>query len=300
MHQILYMMKQAGNNVLHNRLYTLASVGTITACLFLFGIFCILGENLNYMVKSAESNMTITVLFQEGIREEQLGQIREHLEERPEVKTVRYISAEEAWESFKSEIFEGHEEYAETFRDDNPLADSDSYEVTTKQIEDQTELVEYIRTLDGVRQVNSAEHTIRSLESLNAMVSWISGGIFVIMLLVSIFLTSITISVGIARKKEEIRVLRLLGAKDLFIQAPYVLEGVLLGLLGALLPIGILYLLYLRVMNYALQHFQALSGFLNFLDSREVFAGLVPLVLLIGAGIGLFGSFFTVRRQLRY
>lgn len=300
MRRLLYMIRQAGRNVINNRLYTLASVGTITACLFLFGVFYVLGENLDYMVKNAESNMTITVLFQEGIQEETLDRIQEKLEERPEVKDIRYISADEAWENFKGEIFRDHEEYADTFKDDNPLADSASYEVTTKRIEDQTELVQYIKTLEGVRQVNSAEHTVESLETLNLMVSWGSGGIFVIMLLVSIFLTSITVAVGIARKKEEIRVLRLLGANDLFIQGPYVFEGMLLGLLGSLIPIGILYLVYSKVMNYVLTHFEALSGFLDFLDVGDVFAGLAPMIMLIGVGIGLAGSFLTVKRHLKY
>lgn len=300
MRRLLYMIRQAGRNVVNNRLYTLASVGTITACLFLFGVFYVLGENLDYMVKNAESNMTITVLFQEGIQEETLDRIQEKLEERPEVKDIRYISAEEAWENFKGEIFKDHEEYADTFKDDNPLADSASYEVTTKRIEDQTELVQYIKTLEGVRQVNSAEHTVESLETLNLMVSWGSGGIFVIMLLVSVFLTSITVAVGIARKKEEIRVLRLLGANDLFIQGPYVFEGMLLGLLGSLIPIGILYLVYSKVMNYVLTHFEALSGFLDFLDVGDVFAGLAPMIMLIGVGIGLAGSFLTVKRHLKY
>lgn len=300
MRRLLYMIRQAGRNVINNRLYTLASVGTITACLFLFGVFFVLGENLDYMVKNAESNMTITVLFQEGIQEETLDRIHKKLEERPEVKDIRYISADEAWENFKGEIFKDHEEYADTFKDDNPLADSASYEVTTKRIEDQTELVQYIKTLEGVRQVNSAEHTVESLESLNLMVSWGSGGIFVIMLLVSIFLTSITVAVGIARKKEEIRVLRLLGANDLFIQGTYVFEGMLLGLLGSLIPIGILYLVYSKVMNYVLTHFEALSGFLDFLDVGDVFAGLAPMIMLIGVGIGLAGSFLTVKRHLKY
>lgn len=300
MRRLLYMIRQAGRNVINNRLYTLASVGTITACLFLFGVFFVLGENLDYMVKNAESNMTITVLFQEGIQEETLDRIHKKLEERPEVKDIRYISADEAWENFKGEIFKDHEEYADTFKDDNPLADSASYEVTTKRIEDQTELVQYIKTLEGVRQVNSAEHTVESLETLNLMVSWGSGGIFVIMLLVSIFLTSITVAVGIARKKEEIRVLRLLGANDLFIQGPYVFEGMLLGLLGSLIPIGILYLVYSKVMNYVLTHFEALSGFLDFLDVGDVFSGLAPMIMLIGVGIGLAGSFLTVKRHLKY
>lgn len=300
MRRLLYMIRQAGRNVINNRLYTLASVGTITACLFLFGVFFVLGENLDYMVKNAESNMTITVLFQEGIQEETLDRIHKKLEERPEVKDIWYISADEAWENFKGEIFKDHEEYADTFKDDNPLADSASYEVTTKRIEDQTELVQYIKTLEGVRQVNSAEHTVESLETLNLMVSWGSGGIFVIMLLVSIFLTSITVAVGIARKKEEIRVLRLLGANDLFIQGPYVFEGMLLGLLGSLIPIGILYLVYSKVMNYVLTHFEALSGFLDFLDVGDVFAGLAPMIMLIGVGIGLAGSFLTVKRHLKY
>ena len=299
MQRFKYMLKQAFKNLGKNKWYTLASVGTMTACLFLFGIFYILAQNISHMILHAEETMTVTVLFEQGISEADRNHLETQILERSEVKNLVYISPEEAWEKFKTEIFKDHEELAETFKDDNPLADSESFEITTKEIEQQTELVEWLESLPGVRQVNSAEYAVKTLEAVNSMVSMISGGMITILLLVSLFLISITVSVGIFMRKEEISILRMLGANDYFIRGPYVCEGLMLGFLGGIVPLGILYIVYGNVMEYLLTKFEGLAGILAFLSAGEIFMVLVPTILAFGIGIGFVGSFITVRRYLR-
>lgn len=298
MQKLIYMLKQTFKNISKNKIYTLASVGTITACLFLFGIFYMLASNLTFMIREAETSMSITVLFNKGIEKEEIDGLYETIKERPEVSTITYITADEAWENFQREIFKNHEELASTFKDDNPLADSESFEITTKKIEDQEGLVEYIKGLNGVRQVNSAQYTVKSLESFNSLITLITGGIIAILVLVSLFLTSITVSAGISRRKEEIDIMQMLGANDVMIRGPYVSEGIFIGGLGALIPLVILNLVYHRVMDYLLDKFSALESLLAFLTPAEIFQVLIPATVLIGAGIGFLGSYVTVRKYL--
>lgn len=299
MQKLIYTIKQSFKSIGKNKIYTLASVGTITACLFLFGVFYMLASNLTYMIEKAEASMSITVLFQKGIEKDRIDELYETISAQPEVNTIVYITAEEAWEKFQKEIFNNNEELASAFEGDNPLADSESFEITTNKIEEQEKMVEYIRELEGVRQVNSAEYTVKSLANFNSMLTYLTGAIIGILVLVSLFLISITVSVGISRRKDEISIMQMLGADDIMIKGPYMAEGIFIGGLGALFPLIILKLLYQWVMNYLLERFSMISGLLSFLTPKEIFLVLIPAIIIIGVGIGFLGSYMTVHKYIK-
>ena len=123
-------------------MFSIASIITITACLFLFGIFYFMVSNVQYMIKNIENAVSITVFFDEGITDARVEEMRVALETKPEVKEVIYVSAEEAWEKFKTDIFDEQEELISTFEEDNPLADSASFEITVTDIAKQGKLVQ--------------------------------------------------------------------------------------------------------------------------------------------------------------
>ncbi|MDR1700612.1 MAG: permease-like cell division protein FtsX, partial [Lachnoclostridium sp.] len=125
-----YTIKQGFRNLKKNRMFTFASIGTISACLFIFGLFYFIAGNFQYMIHKIETSVSSTVFFEEGISKEQINTIGEVIKNRPEVEEVRYISAEEAWEEFKKELDKNPDsQIGDTFGEDNPLADSASYEV---------------------------------------------------------------------------------------------------------------------------------------------------------------------------
>ena len=151
---VSYTMKQGFKNIAHNRWFSLASVATITACVFLFGLFYSIVTNFSYIVKSAEEGVAVTVFFEQDAGEETIKNIGEAIEAREEVAEVHFVSADEAWEKFKEQYFGDAAELAEGFEADNPLVNSSNYEVYLKNVEDQKKLVEYINSLEGVRKVN--------------------------------------------------------------------------------------------------------------------------------------------------
>lgn len=294
-----YSVKQGIKNLYRNRLFSLASIGTITACLFMFGIFYFILSNFQFMVHNAESNVGITVFFKEEITEKEIAALKSEIEAKPEVSKISYISAEQAWDDYCREMFEGKPELAESFGEDNPLADSASFEINLSDVSRQADFVSYLEKLDGVRKVNSSEGTAKTLSSFNILVGYISAAIIIILLAVAIFLISTTITMGIAVRRDEITIMRLIGATDFFIRAPFIVEGVLIGLIGAVIPLSILYVIYNSVVSYISDRFQVLSDLLVFLDVNVVFQTLIPAALLMGIGIGFVGSFVTVRRHLR-
>jgi len=124
-----YTIKQGLKSIWRNKMFSLASIATMTACIFLFGLFFIIVVNFQSMVKEAESGVAVTVLFDEGITEEKIEEIGDLIRARVEVSRIEYTSPEEAWESFKDVYFNGNEAVAESFANDNPLANSASYSI---------------------------------------------------------------------------------------------------------------------------------------------------------------------------
>lgn len=297
---LLYSVKQSFKNLKTNGLFTLASIGTISACLFLFGMFYFMVSNFQYMVKNAETSVGVTVFFTEDADDTVVAAIGEQIKARPEVAELVYVSAEEAWDNFRKEVFAGkEEEIAATFGNDNPLADSDSYEVYLSDVSAQSELIEYIQSLAGVREVKASADAATGLTNFNKLIGYVSAAIIIVLLAVAIFLINSTISTGISVRKEEISIMRLVGATDLFIKLPFIIEGIVIGLIGAVIPLLILYIMYGRVIGYIGDKFSALSNILVFLDAGAVFKVLIPVCICVGVGIGYIGSRWTLRKHIR-
>ena len=293
---LIYTIKQGIVNIFRNKWYSLASMATISACLFMFGIFYSLVANFQYIVKEAQDGVAVTVFFEEGISDERIAEIGSLIEKRAEVSHVNFVSADAAWESFKDDSLG---EYADGFGDDNPLPNSANYEVYLNDVSMQDSLVTYVESLDGVRRVNRSEVTANTLSGMNKLIGYASAGIIAILLAVSIFLISNTVTIGISVRKEEINIMKYIGATDFFVRAPFVIEGILIGLAGSVLPLAIIYVIYNNVIAYVSTRFSMLSQLLKFLTVDQVFQVLMPISLIIGIGIGFFGSFSTVRKHIR-
>ena len=280
-------------------MFSLASMATMAACIFLFGLFYSIVTNFQSMVKDAESGVAVTVFFDNGISQDQIDQIGDMIKKRAEVSNIEYISAEDAWNDFKDIYFDGNEEAASSFANDNPLANCASYEIYMNDISMQSTLVTYLESVDGVREVKQSEVVANTLTDFNKLIGYISVGIILILLCVAVFLISNTITVGISVRREEIGIMKLIGATDYFVRAPFVVEGILIGLIGSAIPLGLLYVLYGKVIVYIADKFKFISSMMNFLPVNQVFHTLVPVALILGVGIGFIGSRFTIRKHLK-
>lgn len=293
-----YTLRQGVINIKRNLIFSLASVLTMSACILLFGIFYSLINNVNNIAKKVEEQVPVTVFFVEGTTEEEMQQIGQIISERPEVARCEFQSAEDAWESFKEQYFQGSDA-AEGFKDDNPLVNSANYRVYMNNIESQGILVQYIQTLDHVREVNQSEEAANTLGTFNRVVSYISIVLIVILLLIAVFLISNTISIGITVRAEEIGIMKYIGATDSFVRAPFVLEGIVLGIFGAAIPLVVLYYGYTSAITYLLNRFNVLTETVSFIPVNEIYEILIPVSLALGIGIGLIGSFITTKKHLK-
>ncbi len=294
----LYTLRQGAKNIWKNKMFSLASIATMTACIFLFGTFYSMVVNFQSVVKDVEEGVAVTVFFVDGASQEQMDEVGRQIGKRAEVSKWDFVSADEAWEEFQKVYFEGEEEMAAGFEDDNPLANSAHYEVYMNDISMQQSLVGFIQSLDGVKEVKSSDAAAHTLTDFNRLIGYVSAGIILILLCVAVFLISNTVTIGIAVRREEIAIMKLIGATDFFVKAPFMVEGILIGLIGSLLPLALLYYMYRRIILYIAEKFHWLNGMVDFLPVGTVFSTLVPVGLLLGVGIGFLGSFMTIRKHL--
>ncbi len=308
---LLYTIKQGFANIFRNKWYSLASVATISACLFLFGVFYSLVANFRSIVMRVEEGVALTVFFhyEEGPigdkceshtpdqipTDERLEEIGQMIAKRPEVSKVVFVSDEQAWKDFSKPY---GEEYADVFPE-NPLAGENNYEVYLNDVSMQSALVTWLESIPEVRVVRYSALTADTLSGANLLIAYVSLGIIVILLAVSIFLISNTVAIGISVRSAEINIMKYIGATDFFVRAPFVLEGMIIGLIGAVIPLGLIYSLYEYALEYINGRFTNLSRFFSFLPLEEIFHVLTPVSILVGVGIGFLGSVTTVRKHLR-
>ena len=292
----VFTFKQGFKNIFRNKIFSLATIATIAACIFLFGLCYSVVVNVQYSIQKAETNVAVTVFFDEGITDARVQEIGELIRNRPEVASIVYVSATEAWEAFKVDYLG---EYADGYEGDNPLEGSENYEIYMKDVSKQPELVAYLETLEGVREINHSDVTANILTQFNRLLSYVSFGIIGILLAVSLFLISNTVAMGIAVRREEIGIMKLIGATDFVVRSPFLIEGILLGVIGASIPLVAVYFIYTNIIVYAVEQFAVLHDILQFRTVREIFSMLVPIAMVMGVGLGFFGSLITVRKHLR-
>ena len=292
-----YCFKQGFKNIWRNKLFSLASIATMAACIFMFGIFFCIVQNFQNFVRDAEEGVAVTVFFEEGISEQEILEIGEQLTKRNEVSEVVYVSSEEAWKSYQRIYFKDNPNLADAFLEDNPLANSANLEIYMKDIAEQQNLVDYISSMEHVRKINRSEAVADILTGFNRLVSYVSVAIIGLLLAVAVFLISNTVAIGISVRKEEIAIMRMVGATNAFIRWPFVYEGFLLGILSSALAFFMQWGLYEAVSqgvssNDTLQLIQIIPFQLLWPAVAIIFA-------IAGIIIGVGGSLSAIRKFLQ-
>ncbi|MFQ9514341.1 MAG: permease-like cell division protein FtsX [Eubacterium sp.] len=294
-----YCLNQGLVNIKRNKLFSLASIGTIAACVFLIGVIFTIIINVNYMEKTLEQKVAVTIFFDKGLEQAGIDAIGEQLKADNMVDKYTYTSAEEAWENFKEDYFAEDPDLASGFAEDNPLADSASYTVYLKNIENQDAFVKKMQGIDGVRKVKYSDQAKQTLSNVGRLLGYASVALIIILLGVGIFLISNTVMIGISVRRHEIKIMKLIGATNRFVRAPFVIEGVIIGLVGSAIPLIIIRLIYNRLVDFIIGKFGILANNIPFASVNQIFTILLPLGLGIGAGIGLIGSAVSLRKHLK-
>ena len=296
---ILYALKSGFKNLGAKKLFTFASICTIASSVLVFCMFFVFVSNVTKFIHEIETTIGIQVFFEENLSEDDIKIIANNNFNTSDVKEMRFISSNEAWDKFKYEYFNKNQELANAFEQDNPLAHSASYEILLNDITKQKEYVKYLQAIEGVRQVNYSNVIIEVLTNLNTMLAKISFVLIVILLIIAFILISNTVIVACESRKKENEIMRLIGATNFVIRSPYVIEGFLLGLFGAIIPILLVMIFYNRIIDSLMENFQV---FMSLFTPTSLFDIIIPMSIIalsVSITVSVIISFITITRHLK-
>ena len=294
-----FVFKTGFRNLGAKKLFSFASIATIACCVFVFCIFFILASNIESTMKKIESTVGIQVFFNEGLSNEQIMDIANENFKTPYVKSMKFKSGEEAWAEFKTEYFEDKVELAIAFEDDNPLINSSSYEILLNDITKQYEYVNMISKVEGVRQVNYSNILIEALTSFNFGITSFSLVLIALLVVVAMILISNTITLASQFRKKENEIMKLIGATNFMIRAPYVIEGFLIGLIGSIIPLVILGFLYKYLMKFIIEKTSFISSIFTPVSLYDIIFPMSIISVSFSCLICVFISSITIGKHLR-
>ena len=292
---IKYFFSEAFGGVIRNRLMSIASIGTVAACIFMITIsYCAL-TNVNYMLAQIEESIGIAVFLEDDVNSDKVLGINDALVAIDHVENVSYISPEEALDDLKEswdaeEILSGFDE------SNNPL--SSSFEVSLDDISYQEEVVDKIEQIDGVRNIRSSETETQFLVKINNFLSIFGSALIIVLAAISVVIITNTIKLSVFTRRTEISIMKYVGATDWFIRWPFVIEGIIIGIVGAAIPIIIAWPLYNKLVDVIYAQIPMVQNLVSFKFGIDIFSVLLPFALLFGALLGVIGSTISLRKHL--
>lgn len=286
-----YFAKQGLKSIKRNRVMSFASISTVAASLFIFGIFMLMMLNVNGLVKSVENTIEIKAFLNSDLTTLKERDIENKIKELPGVKEVVYESKEQALENFKKQLGE-KKDLADGLKLENPLPASFIIKVDNpkKVFSVSTSISE----MEGVYKVKDGKQAVEKIIKFSSLINIISIILMLILGVISISLISNTIKLTVFARKREIGIMKYIGATDWFIRWPFILEGMLLGLFGAIISICILALGY----GYAVKVVTSSVSMFSLLPLGEITTSLFWEFSIIGISIGGLGSFLSIRKFL--
>ena len=291
---IRYYFKAAFQSLIMNRLMSVASIFTVASCILIVSVFFIVSRNVAFLVRQLEDTVGLVVFIDEYLPDTGIPLLEGFINNIPQVSNTEFISREVALENFRNWLGEGLTAGMELR---NPLRHS--FAIELHDLAYQNEVVSHLWGLEpyGVANVREDQDTVQILVTLSMAVQVVSGILIFMLGMVSIVIITNTIRITVNARRTEINIMKYVGATDWFIRWPFVIEGMLIGLIGGAIPILICWFGYERIVD-RISAIPELS-FLEILPPDAILFNLIPFALFLGVFIGLLGSLVSVRRHLK-
>jgi len=294
---IRYYFKEGIGSLIKNRLMTIASMATVSACIFIMACSYCMVNNLQYILDQMEDTIGVAVFLKGDLPAEQIETLKKDMEKIKHVSNVQYISPDDALDDLKEE-WDLEEGILEGFSgENNPL--SNSFKISLDGIEYQADVLKQLQQMKGIDTIRHAQTETEILMKVNRIIQ--IGGIAVILILgiVSIFIIMNTIKISVYSRRNEINIMKYVGATDWFIRWPFVIEGVLIGLIGSIIPMLVVWPLYGKSINVIYEFLPMIKNLATFRLPSEIFATLLPISLAFGVLLGVIGSVTSMRKHLK-
>ncbi len=289
---VRYLTLQGFKNIWAHRMMSIASVGVLVACMLMLGIAVVLSQNIELMLGSLEQQNVVMVYYQEDYSEEQAVEATHQIADLENVRTADFVSKEEGLERQKQTMGEEYSALFDWVVDENPLPHAAQVVLRDLTLFDET--LEQIRSVEGVDQLSEQRDVAQKITAIRSIVNNAGFWIIVLLTAISLVIVSNTIRVTMYARKREINIMKAVGATNSFIRLPFVIEGVVLGILAGCISIGALYFIYKAAIKAFVATFSMQAvGFSTFVWP------LLGAFILLGVAVGVVGSVLSIGKYLR-
>lgn len=289
-----YFLSEGFRNVFKNKKSTFSCLGVMCATMLIFGLFFAIGENINHAVEGLEQEQGMQVFMENDASEEEIKQLSGDLKQIEGVNSVTFVSKEDAYNTMRERLGDN----AEAMDGMSPDSFSVSYMVTLTDLSLNNQVYDSINSLDTVRKIENKREIIETLSKVGQTTQIITFVIFAILILISLFIISNTIKLTVHARRKEISIMKYVGATNGFIRTPFIIEGIIIGLLSGVISILIVGGGYNYIANTLSNSgtWQKLS--IDLLSFGDMFGQIVLVYMLLGVGIGIIGSSISMKKYL--
>ena len=291
-----YLIGEGFRNVLKNKKSTGASLMIMCATMIIFGLFFIIGENINHIMNELEMQQGMQVFIKKEATEKEISELGDKIKALSGVNQVEFVSKEDALNTMK-ERFKEKQDLLSTFEGDNNIF-SESYVVTLTDLKESDNVQKEIETFDNIKSIQKRGDTVNALLRVANFVRILSGAILILLVVISIFIIANTIKLTVHARRREISIMKYVGATNNFIRWPFIVEGIIIGVVAALISIMLLGVLYNVVSNKILSIAGSNIINISLLTFSDMFTLIIVVYLALGIGIGTLGSMISMRKYL--
>ena len=291
-----YLIKEGFRSVFKQKKMTSASIIIMCATMFMFGIFFLIGKNVNYTVKQVESQQGMRVIIKDGATDSDISNLQVKLKEIDGVNTVTFYSKEDALSTIKNS-FGDHQELLAAYTEDNPFPAS--FFVTLTDLNKNKEVQDKIMKLDNVEEISTRNDTISNLSKIAQSIQTITFVLLLLLIIISIFIISYTIKLTVYARRKEISIMKYVGATNGFIRGPFIIEGIIIGVISAFITLAIVDIVYSAAMSNILSSSVMKAITISLYTFDQLFAEILVIYLLLGTSIGIIGSAISMRKYLK-
>ena len=293
-----YLIGEGFSNVFKNKKSTGASLMIMCATMIIFGIFLILGENINHFVDQVESEQGMQVFVKNEATQEQIDELGEKIRAIDGVSTVEFVSKDEALEQMR-ERFGDKQDLLDGYEGENNIFTA-SYVVTLTDLTKSKTVQDQINTYtDVVKKITSKDEVVTTLINLANRIKIVTGVILVLLIIISIFIIANTIKLTVHARRKEISIMKYVGATNNFIRWPFIVEGMIIGILASIISIIIVGGAYTFIADKLVNvEFMQLIN-MSLISFSDMFNSIILVYMLLGIGIGVLGSLISMRKYLK-
>ena len=290
---ISYLLKEGIRNVFKNKKSTISCLMIMCATMLIFGLFLVIGENINAFVKSVADAQGIMVYLKTGATDEEIEQVGKDILQIDGVRDAKYISNTEGLESMRETL---GDKMIEGYTTDNILPAS--YEVTLTDLELSSDVQESLKQIPNVDDIRSSNIIIEQIIRLAKGIKIVTWVILILLIIISTAIISNTIKLTVHARRKEISIMKYVGATNSFIRAPFMIEGVIIGIMSSAISLGIVGALYNWGTIKMAQSETIQKIGVNMLQFKDLFSSILIVYIILGVGIGIIGSRISMRKYL--